>query len=312
MEFLKMLQTIRNPVLDVLLGLVTRLGEETILMVLGMAILWCVNKKWGYRLMFISLAGTAVNQLLKAIFLIPRPWVLDPTFEIVESAREAATGYSFPSGHTQTAATVFGTMALWTKKRWGSALCVLTILLVGFSRMYLGVHTPLDVGVSLITGALTVGLLAPLMARHEGSDRGRLWLSAGFILSALVLLGYVYLAPERAANVAEFDAHGEKAAWTLLGTMIGMALTWYLDAKYIHFETKAVWWAQAIKVAAGLVLVLAVRMGAKPLFTALWGDAMFTHGIRYFLMVMMGGVIWPMTFGWFSRLGKVKKEEAAV
>lgn len=303
MEFLKMLQEIRNPVLDVLLGLVTRLGEETILMVAGMAILWCVNKKWGYRLMFVSLAGTALNQLLKAIFLIPRPWVLDPTFEIVESAREAATGYSFPSGHTQTAATVFDTIGMWTKKRWGSALCIVMILLVGFSRMYLGVHTPMDVGVSLLTGAATVGILVPLMQKHDGTDKGRLWLSVGLMISVLVLLGYVLFAPVRPANVPEFDAHGVKAGWTLLGTMAGMILAWHVDAKYIRYETKAVWWAQVIKVAVGLGLVMAVRLGVKPVFTALWGDAMFAHGIRYFLMVVMGGIVWPMSFRWFARVG---------
>lgn len=311
MEFLKGLQAIRTPVMDVILGLVTRLGEETILMVLGMAILWCVNKKWGYRLMFISLAGTALNQLLKAIFLIPRPWVLDPTFEIVESAREAASGYSFPSGHTQTAAMVFGTIAVWTRKRWARALCILIMLLVGFSRMYLGVHTPLDVSVGLLAGVVTVAMLVPLMKKHDGTAKGQTWLSAGFILAALVLLAYVLFAPKRAANVAEFDAHGVKAAWTLLGTMAGMVLTWVVDEKHTHFETKAVWWAQLIKLGVGLALVMAVRLGVKPVFTALWGDAMFAHGLRYFLMVLVGGVVWPMTFGYFSKLGQVGKEEAA-
>ncbi|MBQ8556937.1 MAG: phosphatase PAP2 family protein [Clostridia bacterium] len=302
MELLKMLQTIRNPVLDVILGAITYLGDETILMVLGMAVLWCMDKKWGYRLMFISLAGTALNQLLKAIFLIPRPWVLDPAFEIVESARAAATGYSFPSGHTQTVATVFGTIACWTKKRWAQVICVVIVLLVGFSRMYLGVHTPLDVGVSLLTGFVMVVLLNRLMSRHDSSDKGRAGLCIGFVLSALALLAYVLFAPKREANVAEFDAQGLKAAWTLMGAMAGMVLTWYVDAKHTHFETKAVWWAQLIKLTGGLALVMAVRTGVKPLFTALWGDAMFAHGIRYFLMVLAGGVLWPMTFRWFSRL----------
>ena len=89
MQLLYALQTIRTPILDVFIGLVTRLGEETILLVLGMVILWCIDKKWGFRFMFAGLFGTALNQLLKAIFLIPRPWILDPEFEIVESAREA-------------------------------------------------------------------------------------------------------------------------------------------------------------------------------------------------------------------------------
>jgi hypothetical protein len=162
--------------------------------------------------------------------------------------------------------------------------------------------------VSLLTGALTVALLVPMMNRYEATPKGRTGLCIGFVVSALVLLGYVLLAPKRAANVAEFDAHGVKAAWTLLGTMLGMVLTWLVDEKHTHFETKAVWWAQLIKLAVGLGLVMAVRLGVKPVFTALWGDAMFAHGLRYFLMVVAGGVLWPMTFGWFSRLGAKKQE----
>lgn len=153
MELLKAIATIRSPFLDQIVNIVTHLGDETFFTVIGMFVFWCVNKKWGYRFMILGLSGTALNQLLKAIFLIPRPWVLDPSFSIVEAAREAADGYSFPSGHTQSAAAVFGTLAVWLNKKWSTALCIALILLVGFSRMYLGVHTPLDVDVSLITGA---------------------------------------------------------------------------------------------------------------------------------------------------------------
>lgn len=115
MGLLYWFQSVRHPALDLIVGLVTRMGEETVFMVLGLVILWCIDKKWGFRFLLAGLVGSVVNQLLKAVFLIPRPWVLDPEFTIVESAREAATGYSFPSGHTQTAAVVYGMMAAWLK-----------------------------------------------------------------------------------------------------------------------------------------------------------------------------------------------------
>ena len=94
MAFLKYLAQFRSPFWDEVVAAVTLLGEETFFMILGLMIFWCINKKWGYRFLAIGLSGSSLNQLLKAIFLIPRPWVLDPTFTIVEAAREAATGYS--------------------------------------------------------------------------------------------------------------------------------------------------------------------------------------------------------------------------
>ncbi|MCI6376414.1 MAG: phosphatase PAP2 family protein [Clostridiales bacterium] len=304
MPFLRLLESIRTPVLDKLGALATLLGEETVFMVAGLVILWCFSKKWGFRFLMIGVAGTALNQLLKAIFLIPRPWVLDPGFTIVEAAREGASGYSFPSGHTQSAATVFGVLAVWAKRRWVTALCVATVLLVGLSRMYLGVHTPLDVGVSLATGVITVLGMVWLFDRAEARPHGVLLLGAGIAAFAAALLAYVLLAPVREANVASFDADGQKAAWTLFGTCAGLWLALWADARHTHFETRAVWWAQLLKLIAGLALVMAVRVGLKPVLAALFGGALFTHGIRYFVMAVTGGVLWPMTFRLWARLGQ--------
>lgn len=304
MPFLRLLESIRTPVLDKLGALVTLLGEETVFMVAGLVILWCFSKKWGFRFLMIGLAGTALNQLLKAIFLIPRPWVLDPSFTIVEAARKGASGYSFPSGHTQSAATVFGVLAVWAKRRWATALCVAMVLLVGLSRMYLGVHTPLDVGVSLATGVITVLGMVWLFDRAEARPHGVLLLGAGIVAFAAALLAYVLFAPAREANVASFDADGQKAAWTLFGTCAGLWLALWVDARHTHFETRAVWWAQLLKLIAGLALVMAVRVGLKPVLAALFGGALFPHGIRYFVMAVTGGVLWPMTFRLWARLGQ--------
>lgn len=309
MTFLKMLESIRTPFWDQVAAAVTLLGEETFFMLVGLALVWCFDKRWGFRLLFVGLTGTVLNQLLKAVFLIPRPWVIDPEFTIVETARAGATGYSFPSGHTQSAACVLGMLALWVRDRVFTALCVLGILAVAFSRMYLGVHTPLDVGVSLLTGAATVAVMPRLFDRAEASAHGRRWLGAGLLGFALILLLYVLLWPKRAGNVAEFDAHGVESAWTLFGTMLGLLAAWYADWCRLHFDTRAVWWAQALKLVLGLALVMGVRVGLKAVLAALFGEAPFADGVRYLCIALAGGVLWPMTFGFWSRLGRKRASQ---
>lgn len=304
MELLRALATLRNPVLDAIVAAVTTLGEETVFMIVGMTALWCIDKKWGYRIMMAGLVGTVLNQLLKAIFLVPRPWVMDPGFTIVEAAREAADGYSFPSGHTQTAACVFGMLAVWVKNKWARAACVLAVVAVAFSRMYLGVHTPLDVGVSLLTGVATVALVLWMMRFAEAKPAAQTWIGAGTVLFGAALVAYVLLAPKGPANVAEFDAHGVENAWKIFGTTLGMVAAWLIDSRYIRFSTRAPWWGQLIKLAVGFGLVMGVRLAAKPLLQSLTGGAAWAHALRYFLMCVVGAVVWPLSFRWFAARAK--------
>ena len=153
---LRAIAELRTPLLDTLMQGVTELGGETLFMLFMLVVFWCVDKNKGYFLMLLCFTGTAVNQMLKITFCIPRPWVLDPSFEIVESARAGASGFSFPSGHTQNAVAAYGGMFCITKKLWVRVVCMALALLIPFSRLYLGVHTPLDVGVSFLIGWLLV------------------------------------------------------------------------------------------------------------------------------------------------------------
>ena len=300
MELLKVLESIRSPFLNEIMSIITVLGDETFFMVVGMIMLWCVSKKWGYRLMLIGMTGTAFNQLLKYIFLIPRPWVLDPTFTIVESAREGAPGYSFPSGHTHSAVSVFGTLAMWMKDKVMTVICILMIALVAFSRMYLGVHTPLDVGVSLVLGTVLVVGMCRLFEKTEKSSKSKI--AVGMIILAIIaaVIVYMYAAPVTERNMPEVDLHGKESLWKLLGASAGMMLGWLIDERRTHFRTEAPLWAQIIKVAGGLLIVLAVKSGLKPVMVSLLGDAPLTHALRYFLMASAGAALWPMTFKYFA------------
>ncbi len=96
MELLYALESIRTPFLDKLMGLVTNLGGEAVFIAAAIIVFWCLNKSCGYYMMTVGFAGTIINQFLKLWFRIPRPWVKDPNFTIVESARAEATGYFLP------------------------------------------------------------------------------------------------------------------------------------------------------------------------------------------------------------------------
>ena len=150
MGVLYALESIRTPALDKIMSVITLLGGELFFMVIAVAVFWCVSKREGYYLMIVGFFGTVINQFLKILCCVPRPWVKDPGFTIVESARAEATGYSFPSGHTQNAVATYGGMARYTNKTWLRVLLIVLTVLVAFSRMYLGVHTPLDVGVAAV------------------------------------------------------------------------------------------------------------------------------------------------------------------
>ena len=169
MKFLYFLEGLRNPVFDFFFELITKLGEETVFLVVAILFFWCVNKREGYFILLSGLFGTVINQTLKLVFRIRRPWVIDPNFDIVggDAVKEAASGYSFPSGHTQNISTTLGAVVAFKKGIVRRVICITVIALVAFSRMYLGVHTPLDVGVSLLIGAALILAFRPVFASEE-------------------------------------------------------------------------------------------------------------------------------------------------
>ena len=101
MDFLRLLAAGRCGALDTFFSSLTYFGSEIAFMAAALLIFWCIDKRQGYYVFLVGALGTVCNQFLKLAFRIPRPWVLDPDFQIVEAARADATGYSFPSGHTQ-------------------------------------------------------------------------------------------------------------------------------------------------------------------------------------------------------------------
>lgn len=304
MGILYFLESIRMPGLNELMLLITKLGEETAFLAAALILYWCVDKRKGYYLLAVGLMGTMLNHFLKLWFRVPRPWIKDPEFTILEQAREAAGGYSFPSGHSQTAVGTFGAIGNTVEKRWVKGICLAVCFLVPFSRMYIGVHTLSDVLMGAGLSCLLIAALHnPVMVHPEKAMKPVLAILIAMSLGSLLFV-QMYPFPE---NV---DLHnlesGVKNAYTMIGCTCGMAVVYVLERKFLGFSEKACWWAQLLKIVLGLALVLAVKEGLRAPLEALFAGHLAARAVRYFLIVLAAGVLWPMTFPWFAKLG-VKK-----
>ena len=300
MNFLYFLENIRIPILNDLMLAVTYLGDEIAFLVVALILFWCCDKRAGYYLLSVGFLGTILNQFMKLWFRIPRPWVLDEDFTIIEQAREGASGYSFPSGHTQSAVGTFGSIACSLKNKVIRWICAVFMILVPFSRMYLGVHTPLDVAVAAVMALFFVVVLKPIVFSKNRCVFPiflgiMLAISTGFLL-------FVELYPFPADIDPHNLASGLKNAYTLLGSLFGLVVVYYVDEKFLHFSVKAIWWVQIIKVVVGLALVLLVKSGLRAPLDALFGS-LAGRSVRYFLIVFVAGVIWPATFQWLGKIG---------
>lgn len=304
MSFLYVLERIRNPVLDVFFSTITHFGEETIFILLAVVFFWCIDKKQGYYLLSIGFIGTVLNQFLKIFFRIPRPWVKDPSFTIVESARAEATGYSFPSGHTQISVGVYGAVARWNKNRFLRILCIALCVLVPLSRLYLGVHTPLDVGVSIAIALTLIFGLYPLINKCFENKNAMRSLLAVMVVFSLGLIAFVSIYP----FPSDVDPNNLKNAvengYKMLGCSAGIFVVYEVDEKFIQFDTSASVPAQCIKLVAGMIPVLLIKSVLKAPLYALCGGNVIADALRYFLIVLFIGCVWPLTFKWFSKLFK--------
>lgn len=310
MEILKFLESIRNPVFDAFFSVITFLGGEASFLIFGMLLYWCVDKIRGFYIMTIGFVGTLINQILKMTFMIPRPWVKDPSFTIVESARADAVGYSFPSGHTQNAIGTYGGIARFTKKTWLRVVLIVIVALVSFSRLYLGVHTPLDVGVSLLIGTVLVFALYPLFELARKKPFVMNYIFAGFVLLSTLFCFYVafwnFPADVDQNNLLET----RKVAASFLGATLAALICNPIENKYVKFETAAPLPGQIVKIVVGAALIFGIKTGLGELFKLCGGgvEPLPLRCIRYFIIVAVSVAVYPLLFKYFNRIGSKKQQ----
>lgn len=221
-EILLWFESIRTPFLDTLFLVVTFLGQQELL-IGGFCILyWMVDKKLAYRIGASAFVAIGMNQFMKNTFAVARPFVRWPGLTPVESALPAATGYSLPSGHTANAVAVYG-MAGFSVH--GPLRVILWVVpwLVGLSRLYLGVHTLVDVVVSLLIG-IPLAASVSLLADAYDSDRIK-----PFILLLAALAGAMLLAVAGFIAPGSINPHESIDCFKASGAIAGFAFGFYLS-----------------------------------------------------------------------------------
>ena len=289
MELLWAISELRSPFGDKLVQMITYLGEELFLISVICALYWCFNKKLATQIGLTFITSGMLVQGLKITFRIPRPWVLDPTFEPVGTAIEAATGYSFPSGHTQSATSLFAPLAFYTKKFGLKIFFTICFLLVAFSRMYLGVHTCKDVSVAVLL-TCTISFLIDkyqviLIDKVENTRK----LCVSILGVGIALCCYSPILH----HFGLIEAHYVDDCYKIAGAAIGFAIAWYLERTKLNFSTEHLSSREKImRFVIGLTTTAILYIVPKLFFkgVALW------KMLRYFAVIFWIIYAYPYLF----------------
>ncbi|MCY6959143.1 phosphatase PAP2 family protein [Clostridium brassicae] len=241
-QIIRYFQSFSNPILDKLAEFITMMGEEYFFILVIAIIFWCVNKKFGYRLGFTLIFSMIFNGGIKEALKVPRVFGT----EGIRSLRiETATGYSFPSGHTQGITTFWAYIMSSIKKKWTYILGTIIIVLVGFSRIYLGVHRPVD-----IIGGVVFALVWVFIANKILNNLEYRRSKAGILIVIIsMIIGLYFLKSQ--------DYY--KAS----GTVIGLCIGYFIESKYIKFNEKGNLIQNILKLIIGITMVLIIRSVLK-------------------------------------------------
>jgi membrane-associated phospholipid phosphatase len=247
-EFILSLQRYRSTGLDYFFRAFTFLGDDYFFLLFFCVMLWCVDKPLGFSAAAVLLISGAGSNLLKEVVALPRPsieGVLQPE------------SHAFPSGHSLTAVTLWGYLAVKIKKPWFWAWAITAIVLIGFSRLILGFHVAGDVlggfflGLLFLAGLLWAGSV--LKIKRRGTRLSSTSLLP--ILLLLVLLGLVFV-------------------WSGLvtpkipGFLVGGLAGYVLEKDYLRFLTRGSLRQHLLKILIGLAGIMGISLGLGSIFSS--------------------------------------------
>jgi membrane-associated phospholipid phosphatase len=309
LEIIVWLQSFRSDFFDALFQFFTMFGEELVIIGILGFIYWCYDKKTGEQIGITVFISLVLNSVIKTIVQRQRPYLVDSRIDNVRPATSG--GYSFPSGHTQGAASVFGSLAIWMKKRWLTVVATVIIVLVAISRMYIGVHFLSDV---IVGGLLGVGI-AYLGYRYFSKDRSTDKLYRYLLIGSIAIgiLFYIYSlftiqATDELNNAA--NLHDKLVdVLKMLGVICGFIAGVTFEKSKVKFTQHKVLWKNLIRFALGVAVVMGVRLGLKVVFGIFVDSDELAEGelflaslallfdtLRYFAMVFIGIGVYPMIF----------------
>lgn len=274
------------------------IGEMTIVLAVIAEIYWCVSKDFGNYLLMGWSGNRIVNGLLKVSACAYRPWIRDARIIPEKEAMAAATGYSFPSGHSMNAASLYGGGAIRKElPRMLRIALALIAVLIAFSRNYLGVHTPQDVLVGLAAGLLVMWLTGKLIRWVETHpEKDILVMCIGILIAvAVAVFAAVKSYPEDRDAAGKLLVDGAKMAndtFKGVGWAIGFLAGWVLERRFVGFSTDVPMVAKATRFVTGLLGFYAVSLILTPLIKS-WVPGAAGTIISCFLQMFYVSFLFP-------------------
>ncbi len=281
LDFVLRLQAGSSDFLDILATLLHQAGGDIFFLVVLSLVYWCLNRQLGLRLLYALILAATINVALKLLIQAPRPFMVSDAVRLVI----VDEGLGFPSAHVMIAVVMWGYLAYYLRRTWLVAAVTLYVLLMAWSRMYLGVHYPQDVVGGVIFGLPTLALLIWLI-EHFAPAWSRLSLTtqaAVVTLTAIVL--FVFLS-------------GYDSARAVTGILIGTAIGMTLEQRDVRFSVRGSLAQRVLRFAAGMMLVLVVFFGLRVLFGVLADEGTLLFDmlrvIRYALVAVAAVYVWPL------------------
>jgi membrane-associated phospholipid phosphatase len=256
MSLIYTIQQVHGPVLDSIFRIITFLGTERFYLLFLPLIFWCVDSGLGARLAVLVLFSSYLNLELKSLFQQPRPFDIDPSVQLSE-----AEGYGLPSGHAQTSTVLWASIAIRVHKTWFLVAAIGLIVLISFSRIYLGVHFPTDVLAGwLIGGTLLVLylILEPRISRRLTQLRLRYQVLLSLAIPLVLLL----------IHTVDYTAY-------FMGMLAGIASGLALAHRYTPWGIHGPWWHRTLRFLIGGVVLFALNMCLQVVLPVEDGTALY-------------------------------------
>lgn len=297
--FLQNLRVASGGVFDEFFNSISKFAVD-IMPFLPFIIFWCVSRKWGYRYLVTLGIGELVNGIIKLTVCAYRPWIRSELIESAGDSKVAATGYSFPSGHTMSATCTYGTTVAWQRKKrtWLAVLCGVLIALTGFSRNFLGVHTPQDVIVGFSEALILILIIGAAQKKINGDERMLDILSLAGIAAVVCTIIYITMKPypmDYVEGVLLVDpAKMMNDTFKACGAFLGLIIGSYVERHYVHYEIPAGSKNLPILGFVGFLIVFGWKEYFAPAtlvaaFGGHWG-----HMIARFILWFFAVAIWPI------------------
>jgi len=281
-EVIVWVQSHSTPFWDAFFKAVTFLGNEEFYLLLLPFVYWCVNKRIGISLGYLSLLSVWVNSVVKYLFKIPRPWTFDTRIRVLFKA----TGPSFPSGHSQGAMVNMGYLAYRFRKPALWMVVGLAIFGVGLSRIVLGVHFPQDV-----LGGWLIGLVVLVIYVWAEAPVARWIAGQKTVVQVVLAVGVpvllIFLHPSDMAGLYPVEA-----SITPMSAIVGFGLGLIMERKWVGFRVDGAWWRRGLRFLVGLLLVAIFYAGPKLILPEEMAYGL-EAGLRFVRYALAG---WAMMF----------------